>query len=76
MRVAFYLNGSLVWADKRAHESPLAAATRSIARRLGADVTVWYDRAATLARGDGHDVHRVQWFDGEAYRESALAISG
>ncbi|MGN6106314.1 MAG: hypothetical protein ACTHU0_14500, partial [Kofleriaceae bacterium] len=67
MRVAFFLDGQLAYADRRGLPT-LSAIVRSVARRVGADVTLRYDHAATLERGDGSEVHRAQWYDAREER--------
>ena len=57
-RVTFTLDSRLSYTNKTPAQSPLDAVTRSIARRLKADVTLWYsDRRGTL------EVYTCKWFD-------------
>lgn len=75
-RIAFFFEDKLTWANRSNKESSIAAVTKSIARRTGRDVTVWYDHAATLDRGDGHDVYQVKWYDDstETFQERSAVI--
>lgn len=71
MRVAYMFRGQLWYANKKAVESPLAAVTRSLKRRLGVDVTLWYS-----GRESENEIWRVQWVDpkAETFEEADVRI--
>jgi hypothetical protein len=73
---AYYFNGSLCYARRAPLESPLNAIARSTSRRLRSDVTIWYDHAATLDRGDGHHQFLAKWYDAtsETFREASIVV--
>lgn len=70
-RVWAFLDGEPFSAMVRKGQAPVAAVTRSLKKRLGADVTLWPQE-----RTPSGEAYQVQWFDSKSdrFREARVEI--
>lgn len=76
MRTAYFFRGQLSYANracdetnKRPIESPIRAVVRSLNRRLGADVQLWW-----AGQQSTDETYRAQWFDPSTQRYCAEIV--
>lgn len=70
-RVWAFIDGEPFSAMVKKGQAPVAAVTRSLKKRLGADVTLW-----PQASHSSGTTYRAQWFDpkSEVFREAVVEI--
>ncbi len=66
-----FLDGEPLSAMVKKGQSPVAAVSRSLKKRLGADVTLWPQESTPSG-----EAYRAQWFDSKSdrFREARVEI--
>jgi hypothetical protein len=69
--ITYLRGGQLFYARRADGESPIAAVARSVARRYGEGVTLWWSECRY-----GHDVYTAKWLDvaTDTYQETEVIL--